>query len=583
MVASFLRAAAPVWETFRNLRVTQIDSAVEGGRRCCLFQTHPGTTISCPFRIALIASVSALVLACGQVRAQQYTPEHPEVRGAIEKGIASLKEGIQSDSRPGAKALAGMAIYKVTGNADDPTVLECIKATSEAYRELASKDGYPDEGMYNAGLCTLFLITVDPVRYRREIDGWLQFLARHQKPHGGWGYWGRDTGDTSMTQYGVLACWQAHQAKIPVSPAMANGALSWLLRTQDPSGAFGYQGKLAPSLTQPVPQIEIRETMATAGLGSLYVMADLFGANGRKKDGNDGLPPALKPIGDDKQDVDEGGHMKGTVARDLIQRAEERGDAWFAANYKIEVRQWQYYYLYALERYKTFKELADHTDDLSPQWYNDGVNFLLKRQTADGYWSGDGGNVVDTSFAILFLKRATKQMVKDADFGAGIMLGGRGIPKNTDQITVRDGQVVSLEEIRLTKRMIDAVGNPESIENAEMLDAISKLPPKESRLLATEHAEKLRKLLKSDSPQAKVTVAKTLGNSGDLSNVPTLVLLLAEENKDVVLEARDALRRLSRRFDGFGLPDEYDEIERDKAIKAWKAWYRRVEPDVEFE
>ena len=131
--------------------------------------------------------------------------------------------------------------------------------------------------------------------------------------------------------------------------------------------------------------------------------------------------------------------------------------------------------------------------------------------------------------------------------------------------------------------MIDAVGNPEAIDKAEMFDAISKLPPKESRLLATKHAEKLRGLLKSDSPDAKIAVAKTLGPSGDLSNVPTLVLLLAEEDKGVVLAARDALRRLSRRIEGFGLPDEYSEIERDKAIKAWKAWYRRIEPDVEFE
>ena len=417
MVASFLRATAPVWETLRVSRVTQIDlAAVEGGRRCRLFQTFTDAVLSRPCQIALVALVAVTLLTCGSACAQ-YTTEHPEIRDSIKSGIAFLESNLSSESRPGGVALAGMAIVKATGDADSPAVLECVKVTRAAYKTLSTEEKYDEAGMYNAGLCTLFLITADSVRYRREIDAWLRLLARFQKPHGGWGYCARDTGDTSMTQYGVLACWEAHNHNIPVPPNMANGALSWLLRTQDPSGAFGYQGTLAPSLTQPVRQMEVRQTMATAGLGSLYVMADLFGANGVKKD-NNGLPPALKPIGGDGEGVDEGGHMKAAVARDIIQRGLQRGDAWFAANYKIEVRQWQYYYLYALERYQSLKELADKTKDPSPRWYNDGAKFLLGKQSADGSWTGDGGNLVDTSFATLFLMRSTRKSIRAQDFGA---------------------------------------------------------------------------------------------------------------------------------------------------------------------
>lgn len=580
IVASFLRATAPVLGTPRGMRGTRIGSpAVAGGRRCCLFQTHSGLAKASPAGIVLCAAI--FLAFCAPARAQ-YAPEHPEVRAAIDAGLQYLQESYQNETRAGGRALAGMAIVKGTGDADNKVVLECVKATREAYREYSTADKYGDEGMYDMGLCTLFLITADPIRYRRDIDGWMRLLEKWQKPHGGWGYHARESGDTSMTQYGVLACWEAHQAKIPVSPRMANGALSWLLRTQDPSGCFGYQGTLAPSYDQLVQQYEMRITMAAAGLGSVYVLADLFGANGRQTDDN-GLPPALKPVGGEDAAAAAGENLKAPVAREYIERAKQRGDAWFAANYSIESKQWQYYYLYALERYQSFRELAENRTDPSPRWYNDGVAYLLKNQSS-GSWAESGGNVVDTSFALLFLMRSTRKSIQKArDFGAGLMLSGRGIPKDTDRLTVRDGQVVSLEEVRLTQQLIDAVGSPESINNAETLDAISQLPPKESRVLATQHAEKLRAMLRGDSPEAKVTVAKTLGRSGDLSNVPALILLLSDENAAVVLEARDALRRLSRRFDGFGLTEESGEVERDKAIQAWKDWYRQIEPDVEYE
>ena len=599
MVASFLRATAPVWGTLRISRVFRIESrAVEGGRRCRLFRRFPaggapsGSVYDGIHRgflqrtttIVLFTTIAFLALSSAGARAQ-YTPEHPEVREAITRGIQFLQANASQEQRAGGIALAGLAIAKATGDPENPAVLECVKKVNAALRQFAADDKYGEHGMYDMGLCTLFLISTDPVRYRADIQRWLALLKKYQKAHGGWGYFDRPTGDTSMTQYGALACWEAHNAKIPVAPEMANGALSWLIRTQDPSGAFGYQGKVPVNSAGLIAQQETRLTMVAAGLGSVYVLSDLFGMNGRRKDEEkDGLPSALEVVGGEEQKEKEGDHLRSSIQRDLVRAAQQRGDRYFQSNYSITVNNWQYYYIYALERYKSFQELAANTNDPSPQWYNDGVNFLLSKQSTEGAWSESGGPVVDTSFAVLFLMRSTRKSIRKArDFGAGIMLGGRGIPKDSDQLTLRDGRVVSLAEVRLTKQMIDAVGNPESIKNAEMFDAISKLPPKESRLLATKHAEKLRALLRSDSPQAKITVATALGTSGDLSNIPALILLLAEENRGVVLAARDALRRLSRRFDGFGLPDEYNEVELDTAIKAWKTWYRRIEPDVEFE
>ena len=69
-----------------------------------------------------------------------------------------------------------------------------------------------------------------------------------------------------------------------------------------------------------------------------------------------------------------------------------------------------YYYLYGLERagmlYGTEK-FGNHN------WYNEGANFLLSKQGADGKW----GNRKNTCFAILFLRKATRALVESVDKG----------------------------------------------------------------------------------------------------------------------------------------------------------------------
>jgi hypothetical protein len=47
-----------------------------------------------------------------------------------------------------------------------------------------------------------------------------------------------------------------------------------------------------------------------------------------------------------------------------------------------------------------------------------------------------------------------------------------------------------------------------------------------------------------------------------------------------VREARDALRSVSRNFEGFGPPDNFDDGQRDTAVQRWKNWYHTVRPDA---
>ena len=66
-------------------------------------------------------------------------------------------------------------------------------------------------------------------------------------------------------------------------------------------------------------------------------------------------------------------------------------------------KKWHYYYLYGIERVGMLfgtERIGDHT------WYRTGAEYLLANQGADGQWN----NVVDTCFAILFLRRATRRL-----------------------------------------------------------------------------------------------------------------------------------------------------------------------------
>jgi hypothetical protein len=65
---------------------------------------------------------------------------------------------------------------------------------------------------------------------------------------------------------------------------------------------------------------------------------------------------------------------------------------------------WYYYYMYGLER----AGMLFGTETIgSHRWYREGADQLIKDQAANGSW---GGSVVDTCFAILFLKRATRRL-----------------------------------------------------------------------------------------------------------------------------------------------------------------------------
>lgn len=512
-------------------------------------------------------------------RGQQLTPESPEVQAAIERGVHWLESA--DDSRLGAQALIGLVMLKRGLPASHPKVQAAAAAVQRQVQVGVEQLKRTD--VYTLGLTTIFLVTLDPEQYRSEIVTLLRTLEAVQKPHGGFGYPEKPTGDTSMTQYVVLALWEAHEAGIDVPMAMAENVLDWLLRTQDPSGGFGYQGVVAPSATSLVAQETVRNSLSTAGLTSVYVCADLLGLSKRVRKKST-LPTALKEVR--KPEAKPVSHMDTR----LIEAAKSRGNQWMQSNFRIETPVYTHYYLYALERYGSFREAAEGSFARESNWYQQGAEYLLRTQQAQGYWLGtcaqikDQPSVPDTTFSLLFLLRSMKKSIEHVrGYGPGLLIGGKGLPRGSAAVELRGGQMVAKPLTGPAQGLLAALENVDSHDFDEAVETLGELSPEAARTLVSQHGAKLRELLDSGHAEARLATVRALAQTEDLAHVPLLIYALNDGDATVALAARDALRRLSRRLDLAGMPDTFSEAERAEAIRQWKRWYLALEPDAEFE
>ena len=534
----------------------------------------------------LVGWAAGLLLACSTVSDHvqaQFSPEHPAVRRAVERGLAFLggPEADQGYLQIGAWALRGLAFLKAGLPHDHPIIVKSAEQIVKQIPESGRPQDFPmgNWDNYSTGLSLIFLCNYDPQKFNREIQSILGYSFFRQKSHGGWGYpssgENEGTGDTSQTQYQVLGLWEAIRAGFHVPTEVLNKAALWLVWTQDPSGGFAYQGQFPPT-PQLIPQSDVRIGMGVAGTGSTYVLASLLpGFRGTAERGD--LPPALQKIEQARQ----AGRGRLTIDPKLLRMTIQRGNAFIEKNFQIAPDRYRYYYIYSLERYFTFREAVEGRQPGLFDWYSAGADYLLRTQEKDGSWMHQCGKVVDTAFAILFLVRSTKQSVEGVrDYGPGILVGARGLPKQTDNVILKNGQVVALPLRTSPEDLAAVLNSPEMSDLVSAIEAIEEMPPEEVRLLVSDQAEKLRQLAGSDRPEAKIAAIAVMGKSGDLRHVPTLIFALADPDPEVAVAADRALRRLTRLF-GDGLRPGFSETERQSTIDRWKTWYRRICPTAE--
>ena len=527
---------------------------------------------------------TCLILAASGVispTARAVTPDSPEVRKVLDKAFAFLATA--PEGRLGGQCLIGLTFLKDGKDESHAKIAEAVTACKNATKSDAEKI---NADIYSTGIAIIFLCSLDPSKYGTEIQKFRDSLEMRQKSGGGWGYPDKQTGDTSMTQYAVLAYWE--MSKVGYMPQLESTerVANWLLRTQDPGGNWGYQGKEAEGRIgfELVKQDSARPGMTAAGLGATYMVSDMLGLGEVVAEQDASLPPSVRSIR--KGQPQQARTRKVDVRR--VRQAQDRGREWMKKNYAIDVPNFPYYYLYALERYQSFLEAAEGKFIKEPRWYNEGYTWLKKKQLDNGSWHDtDGLDAVNTAFSTLFLLRSTKKAIeRSKSYGEAALAAGRGLPADAEAVRVRGSQVVSKKLDLPPAELIEVLLQP---DHASFAAALTDGDYLSQQIAAADAADRgallarLRTVARSGTGDARLTATQVLGKIRDLESGPTLVASLDDPDWRVVLAADEALRNMGRSLDPSSLGEKPDNAARAKAVQHWKQWYVTIRPDAQFE
>lgn len=300
-----------------------------------------------------------------------------QVNDGIERGVAWLKAAQRRDGSfhsgysakfpGGTTALAVYALAKSGVARDDP----CILAA------LAHLRARPPAHVYSVATLVLALDALrDPAH-----DEWIRDLARWLEKHRGdslWNYGPKSPHETngidlSNTQFAALGLWAAerhgHRAPREVWRDLVRSVPDY----QEEGGSFRY-----------APGYRGSGGMTAAGITLLTLGLDRIGSSERDRAWARKAEASL---------------AKGW---DFLSRefAVESNPAPAGVEEWVR-RDHLYSYLYGIER---IAALAKRDRIGEHDWYQEGARFLVAEQDGDGCWRG---GVIDTCWALLFLRRAT--------------------------------------------------------------------------------------------------------------------------------------------------------------------------------
>ncbi len=529
-----------------------------------------------------------LVLFSLATGSQAAEPLPPKVRQSVQRacnylkttGLRRARNEASTSRRLGLTSLAILALYKAEAvQPTDPIVRNTLAAIRQDIHrpQLAREYSAP----YSIAIALTALSEINPDGSAEEIRLLRSNIMRFQMAHGGFScLFGQSRGpkqvggDTSMTQYGALALWAMDQSGVGTSAGAWQNLATWLVRTQHSSGGYVYEP------AQPARGPRVGTT--AAALSALYICQARAKLGGRREQ-ETGLPPALEKV-----EAGGGVHKMRSVSLPVAQlsQAAQRAEQWLEANFSFEKAEHEYvfYFLYSLERYHSFRELVDPEGSTSEQWYNLGLEYLLARQRGDGSWGKNDATVspdpAPTAFAVLFLVRATRKMLQDVQPASGKLVGGRGLPRLGGPLELRGGQLRVKPLRGPADQLLGIIGDPNHPKYQQALAALEELGEDPDPQMLSRLDRQLRQLAQDGSPEAKIAAVKALAASGKMDVVPLLIRLLEDPDLRVMRAARDALRRLSRRMEGFGLPDRPSPKQRRQAILRWTRWYRTARPDA---
>ncbi len=220
-------------------------------------------------------------------------------------------------------------------------------------KRLKSGGGYTGGSMYEHGLTTLALSEAWGMSQRKDIRDALKkavdVILRSQNSQGGWRYRPvPEDADLSVTVMQIVALSSAREAGIYVPDKTIERASRYVLKLQHPGGGFGYSSPAAPGFAR-----------SAAGVMSLLMC---------------------------------GQHKSKAVTKGLAYLHEQPK--------KVFTTERFFYY----GHYYAIQAMYQAGQSHYQKWYPKIRDALLKKQRADGSWSGGGGGAeYSTAMAILIL------------------------------------------------------------------------------------------------------------------------------------------------------------------------------------
>jgi hypothetical protein len=502
-------------------------------------------------------------------------PDWPRIKPAVDKGLAYLR-GHSSDLGVGESALAALAMSKAIDDPDktraDPAVQQCMSKVIARFGPngyVSEKRGGHDN--YEAAVVLMALIDIDAGRWANQIEAIANYLAAKQNANGAWDYDDRPgQGDSSMTQYALLALWEAESVGIDLHPKVFDNAANWFLRHQFSDGGWNYHPDEGAKWIETI-------SMTAAGIGGLKICGQLLD---RFRQGPEVKHPLLTPL------VVEGAPASVTykvqTSPNAINSAARRGLEWMMRNYQVGENEkmglTSFYGLYGMERVAALmgKEMGNF------DWYRPGVEFCLKAQGSDGSWnSRQYGPAVNTCWAILFATRSTAKTMRVIDLrrlGAGTLLGGRGLPTDLTDMTIANGRVMVKPMNGAIDQMLAVLEDPNA-QNADAAFAgLIERYQKQGPDALKPFKDRFRKLLTDKDSGLRRVAAWAIGRMATLDVVPDLILALLDPDPAVVDEARVSLQVISRKLDTYGPPRGASPEQKLEAARRWRDWYETVRP-----
>ncbi|AMV19751.1 HEAT repeat domain-containing protein [Planctomyces sp. SH-PL14] len=553
-----------------------------------------------PFSL-LLSVLLFLSLLATTVRAA----DPAKIERAIQQGRMGLK-GLWAGAGPGGRrTLAAMALLK----SGEPHGGEVEKKEIESIRGKI-KDGVyspsttSHEAIYTAGVDAMFVAELEDHDQRKElIEPIAKYLLAAQRENGSFDYMegaaeGRNTnGDTSVTQYGCLGLWAAARCEVEIEPGVWQKLIGWHAATVRPDGMVAYTPFPAP--------ISVSPQMSVNSLASMHIAILFLNPPAVTKLLSGTAPPPRPEVPKETKRYGflEPVPLEVAKKKRPVVATRSGTDLASQACQKVfqallpKIKQPQFtgnsvgYYLYSLER---MAALSNRKDFDGYDWYQGGADLVIPLQGPSGIWSGQYGDIVETSFVMLFLVRATAKTLdlappEEVRIGGGLLAGGRGLPDNLKAPPPDPKKRTSpLGDLLSTLEKADLKTVEET--QTELVEQIQLGDRKE--LIGK--TDQILKLLTHPDGEVRRTAVWALGRTNDLLLARHLVRALDDKDPGVAVEAHNALCWITRNPTAFDLPqDPQEEVPegapaeartaavlswKRRALLAWGEWYLAHRP-----